>query len=56
MTRDTYVLRALHIKSEPGTYKSMPARAAKLAKATENKFHSEVLQLCYRGVNRCRLV
>ncbi len=56
MTHGTYVLRAVHIKSQPGTYKGVPARAGKLAKANENKFHSEVLQLCYRDVNRCSMV
>jgi hypothetical protein len=28
----------------------------KLAKASENKFDCEVLQLCYRGVNPCSAV
>jgi hypothetical protein len=53
VTHGTYVLRAVQLKSQPGTYKSVPARAGKLAKANENKFHCEVLQLCYRDVNRC---
>src|SRR6266700_7834186 len=35
---------------------SMPARGMKLAKANENKFRCEVLQLCYRHLNRCRVV
>jgi hypothetical protein len=56
VTHSTYVLRAVHIKRQPGTYKSMPARAGKLAKANENKFRCAVLQLCYRDVNRCSMV
>lgn len=35
---------------------SLPARGVKLAKPAENKFHCELLQLCYRNMTQCSSV